>query len=474
MLLDASTMEVLAQVGSADFFDNEIHGQIDGTRCKRSPGSTLKPFVYAMALDQGLIHPLSILVDAPHSFGTYTPENFDREFAGPVRASDALTRSRNIPAIALSSQLSKPDLYDLLKSAQVDLPHEKGFYGLTLPIGGAEVTLQDLVRLYAALANNGRLRPLRRTLADPATTGTRMFSPEAAFLTLEMLATNGPASQGSGDPENPVFWKTGTSNGFHDAWSVAVFDHYVLAVWVGNFDGRSNPAFLGRTCAGPLLFQTIDAFRANGTVHGNPHLPPSGANLRKVELCAISGQLPTDACKERVNGWFIPGISPIATCTVHRKVLLDAATGLRVARDDGTRSLRQEVYEFWPSNLLELFAQAGLPRRCPPPFLPGYEAEPAAITAGKGKALRIVSPKPGQVYALRAVDDESRRLALKAETESDVALVYWFSGKQFLGASRRETALTWKPSAGNYTVIVLDDHGRSASVSLTVQSADGQ
>ena len=160
-----------------------------------------------------------------------------------------------------------------------------------------------------------------------------------------------------------IFWKTGTSQGFHDAWSVAVFDHYVLAVWVGNFDGKSNPAFVGRSCAAPLLFQVVDAMRATGRARARPHEPPPNANLRRVEFCAVSGELPTAACTHRVTGWFIPGVSPISQCEIHREILIDDATGLRVQSDDGTRKLHREVYEFWPSDLLALFEQAGLPRR---------------------------------------------------------------------------------------------------------------
>ena len=160
MLVDIRTMEVLAQVGSADFANEAIDGQVDGTRSARSPGSTLKPFVYALALDQGLIHPLTMLKDAPRSFGAFDPENFDREFVGPIKATDALARSRNIPAVTLASELRGPTLYGFLKTAGVNLPRAEKFYGLALPLGGAEVTMEDLVRLYAMLANGGELRPI--------------------------------------------------------------------------------------------------------------------------------------------------------------------------------------------------------------------------------------------------------------------------------------------------------------------------
>ena len=164
MLVDTHGMQVLAQVESVDFQDAAIQGQVDGTRSPRSPGSTLKPFVYALALEQGLIHPLSILHDAPVSFAGYNPENYDREFAGPIRATDALARSRNIPAVMLASQLAHPDLYEFLKGAGVPLAQAEDHYGLALPLGGAEVTMQQLVALHGALANEGEFQPLARRL----------------------------------------------------------------------------------------------------------------------------------------------------------------------------------------------------------------------------------------------------------------------------------------------------------------------
>ncbi len=158
----------------------------------------------------------------------------------------------------------------------------------------------------------------------------QMFSREAAFLALEMLGQiprPGVSETSEGDA---IFWKTGTSHGFHDAWSVSVFDHFVLAVWVGNADGKSNPAFIGRSCAAPLLFQIIDNLRATGAARPMRHEPPPNANLRAVEFCAVSGQLPSAACAHRARGWFIPGVSPIGTCEIHREIWVDGATGLRV------------------------------------------------------------------------------------------------------------------------------------------------
>jgi penicillin-binding protein 1C len=464
LLVDTRNMDVLAQVGSADFFNAEIHGQVDGTRAPRSPGSTLKPFVYALALEQGLIHPLSILSDAPHSFVDYNPENFDREFVGPIRASDALARSRNLPAVELASQLRHPTLYEFLRGAGVKLPRSESLYGLALPLGGAEVTMEDLVRLYAALANNGELRPLRRTSREPiASRGRSIMMPEAAFLTLEMLNLPRPEfGRAYSDHAAPVFWKTGTSHGFHDAWSIAVFNHYVLAVWVGNFDGCANGTFVGRIAAAPLLFQIIDSLRMSWPEPNQPRLPPAGANLKLVSFCAVSGDLPGPHCTQQIEGWFIPGISPIKPCDVHQEVLVDAVSGLRVARDDGTRQLRREVYEFWPTELLSIFRRAGVPRKLPPPFLPGTIAE---FVARSGNAPRIVSPPDGQ----KILPASARVIPLQAKADADVREIYWFAGKNFIGMGPPQEVISWKASAGRYELIALDDHGRSGSSAITVQ-----
>src|SRR5256886_16547611 len=477
LLVDTRTMDVLAQVGSADFCKTQINGQVDGTRSPRSPGSTLKPFVYALALEQGLIHPLSILADAPRSFGDYNPENFDREFLGPIRACDALARSRNVPAVELTSHLAHPTLFQFLRKSGVQLRHPESFYGLSLPLGGAEVSMQDLVQLYAILANNGELRSLRyiksnsvdnhqlpqnSTALSSQVSGRRVLSPESAFLTLEMLG-NVPRPEmncADGSGSAPVYWKTGTSHGFRDAWSIAVFDHYVLGVWVGNFDSRANPAFVGRTAAAPLLFQIVDSLRSTWPEPSVPHLPPPRANLKRVEFCAVSGDLPKAHCTHRVEGWFIPGISPIKTCDVHREVLVDRASGLRVPIDDGTRELRHEVYEFWPGEFLTLFEQAGVPRKTPPPFLPETGSELAGRT---GHSPRIVSPASKEIILASA-----KTVPLRAKVDGDVEKIYWFAGKKFIGQAGPNEFLGWDAGAGDYEITALDDHGRAASCSVIV------
>jgi len=461
LLVDTHGGQILASVGSADFSDAAIDGQVDGTRSPRSPGSALKPFIYALALDQGLIHPHSLLIDAPHRFGGYNPENFDRDFAGPISATEALARSRNVPAVDLTAELAQPTFYEFLARTGLPLRPEKD-YGLSIALGSEEITMEQMAALYTMLANDGLYRPLVRTIPAEESTAPpplRLVSREAAFLTLEMLANVPAPNRLDAAETRSIFWKTGTSHGFRDAWCAAVFDHYALVVWLGNFDGAANPALVGRDCAGPLLFGIIDAMTRRGQVHLGPHLPPPGANLRRVELCAISGQLPGPHCPRCESGWFIPGVSPIATCTVHREVIIDSETGLRLPSPDPARPYRREVREFWDSHLLALFEKAGLPRPVPPPFAPGT---PGVLALGReGRAPRIVSPAAREALSAGPIP-------LAAEAEADVAKLYWFAGRRFLGSTAPREPLLWAGANGAWDITVLDDQGRSASRRLDI------
>jgi penicillin-binding protein 1C len=190
LLVDYRDMSVKAWVGSAGYLNEPIHGQINGVLTKRSPGSTLKPFIYALALDQGVLHPRTILRDAPTAFGPYTPENFDGNFVGPIPAQDALIRSRNIPAAWVATQLRQPDFYQFLQSAGVSGMKPESYYGLALALGGGEVTMEELASLYAMLANNGVLQPIQTRPAEPKREALRLLSPEASFITFDMLSHN--------------------------------------------------------------------------------------------------------------------------------------------------------------------------------------------------------------------------------------------------------------------------------------------
>lgn len=467
MLVDSRDMEVKALIGSGNFFDNSIQGQVNGTRAKRSPGSTLKPFIYALALDQGLIHPYTVLKDAPTNFGAYSPDNFDYDFMGPVKAKDALTLSRNIPAIYLASKLSNPTLYQFLQNAHITQLKPEGTYGLSLVLGGAEVTMEELVGLYATLANGGLWKPLRYKSNDPASSGERLLSPEACFLIIDILKNTvrpQPLFNAAYTTRSPVAWKTGTSSAFRDAWAVGVFGPYVLAVWVGNFDSQSNPLFTGRESAAPLFFAINDAIESQigplPTISSNP----KKLNLVQVDVCEASGALPNTFCPHTVKTWFIPGKSPIKTDKVFREVMIDPKTGLRACHFDPKNTFA--VYEFWPSDLLKIFQQAGLQRPTPPSFDPDCNL---ADQNSQGSAPHITSPQSAFIYTLR-IKQSAPTIPFAVIGDADVHTFYWFLNQSFLGKSTPSQPLFWTAKNGSYMVRVVDDHGRSDVVKLQVKS----
>lgn len=466
LLVDARDMAVKAWVGSADFWDASIDGQVNGVSAKRSPGSTLKPFVYALGLDQGLLHPRTIVRDAPSAFGPFTPENFDGRFFGPISAEDALVRSRNIPAVWVASRLSQPSLYQFLQTAGVRQLKSEAFYGLALPLGGGEVTMEELVGLYAMLANGGMLRPLRVRSEQPQTEGVQLLSAEAAFVTLEMLRNNPRPDSDAAVPARtrwPVAWKTGTSWGFRDAWSAGVVGPYVLAVWIGDFRGEGNPAFIGTDAAAPLFFRIADAVNLARPQEQAPKIaPPPG--VTRVAVCAESGDLPNADCPRTIETWYLPGKSPIRVSQLHRTVGLDPHTGQATCPPypPGTRL---EVHEFWSSDMLTLFRRSGMPRRMPP-SLPDCAATDAS------DAPRIASPMRGVSYALRPVRGDDA-IALEAHAAADVRTLFWFDGHALIG-SRPAAAgpLAWRPATpGVRTVRVVDDRGRVAERDVDVQFA---
>lgn len=468
ILVDSRDQAVKALIGSADYFDASIHGQVNGVQARRSPGSTLKPFLYGLALDQGVIQPMSILKDAPSAFGAFQPENFDGKFAGPLTAQDALIRSRNVPAVWLASQLRQPSLHGLLQRAGIQGLREEEFYGLALALGGGELTPAELARLYLMLAGDGRLRPLRWTREERSEPGAQLLSPQATFMVRDMLRHNPRPDGLPADARGrdwPVAWKTGTSWGFHDAWSAGLIGPYVLVVWVGNFDATPNPAFVGIKTAAPLFFRIADALPLALPEERVPvDRPPAG--LTRVEVCAASGELPNRWCPQTRKTWYIPGVSPIRVSDLHRPVMVDRLTGKAACPPFDPATSELQVFEFWPSDLQRLFSDAGLPRRTPPDAQRDCQVQAAIDTL---EAPRITSPLTQVTYSLR-LSQPQESITLAAHAAADARLLYWFADHTLVGQGTPQTALQWRPErSGQYRIRVSDDQGRSTSRALQVE-----
>jgi penicillin-binding protein 1C len=300
------------------------------------------------------------------------------------------------------------------------------------------------------------------TPPSPDVRAIRLLSPEASFIVLEMLRTNprpsGDFSLSQVPSVGAVPWKTGTSYGYRDAWAIGIAGPYVLGVWIGNFDGTPNANFVGRDAAGPLFFNIVDALRAHGpliesTVHGP-------LNLKKIKVCALSGQLPGPFCDHLKETWFIPGRSPITTCRLHRQVAVDLHSGLRACPERSSVAVSR-VFEFWPSDLMKLFRGGGVGRRAPPP------ADSDCTQAlAEGVAPLISSPSHGVIYSVAGGD--RAQISLSAVTDADSRMVYWFIDDELVGTSRPGDTLFWKARPGTFIVRAVDEQGRAAAELIRV------
>jgi penicillin-binding protein 1C len=311
LVVENDSLAVRGYAGSADFSDNQRAAHVDMVRGVRSPGSTLKPFLYAMALDEGLIHSESLLVDAPQNFGGYAPGNFQASFSGPVSVSEALQRSLNVPAVDLLERLGPARFAAHLRNAGLKLRLPAGATpNLSLILGGGSTTLEELVGAYTALARAGVAGQPRLT-PDAPTVDTRLMSAGAAFIVREILENGGRPGAPFKDSGSRVAWKTGTSFGFRDAWAIGVTDRYTLGVWVGRPDGTPNPGFFGANTAAPLVKDLLAALdtRASGTA---PRAVPASVSAQDIcwPLGLAASATPPEHCRQRRPAWTLDGTAP--------------------------------------------------------------------------------------------------------------------------------------------------------------------
>jgi penicillin-binding protein 1C len=297
--VDNETGEVRARIASADYFDERRAGQVDMTRAVRSPGSTLKPFIYGLAFEDGFLHPETLIDDRPVRYGSYAPENFDMTFQGTVSVRKALQLSLNVPAVAVLERLGPSRLSARLTQAgaHLVLPVSEA-PGLAMGLGGVGVTLEDLTMLYHGIAAGGDAVALRERSTDPQTVERRLIDPAAAWQIGNILFGTPPPDNA---PHGRIAFKTGTSYGYRDAWSVGFDGRMTIGVWVGRPDGAPVPGLVGRTAAAPILF---DAFARSG--YAPVPLPPAPNGA----LIAANGRLPPPLRHYRAEGSIVSASDP--------------------------------------------------------------------------------------------------------------------------------------------------------------------
>lgn len=328
---------VRAYVGSALFGDKSTQGYVDMVSATRSPGSTLKPFIYALAMDQSLIHSESLLVDAPRWKSQYQPENFSSRFSGAVSASDALRKSLNVPAVQVLEQLGPARFNARLLNAGITPALPDGKPNLSMALGGFGISMESLLNLYGALGREGRVAQLRFS-AQQALSERPLLSPQAAWIVQRMLADQARPGEPAGgdDPAQirPLAFKTGTSYGYRDAWSFGVSGQYTLGVWVGRPDGTPSPGQYGAVTALPLLFQLSDWL-------ADDQAPAKPEGISKDTICWPSGLRMSDTslkfCQVQKQAMGIDGQFPATLPATPDDDWTGARITLQIAQDSGLR-----------------------------------------------------------------------------------------------------------------------------------------
>ena len=454
---------VVAYVGSANFDDLKNSGQVDGGNALRSPGSALKPFLYAMAFDQGVVTPKSVLYDVPCNYSGYMPHDYDQIYRGKVTVEDALLNSLNVPAVKLLSEMDVNAYITLLeKGGCHSLVNQEKKLGLSLVLGGCGVKLHELTGLYVALANNGMYAPLRWTKDEPEGKPVQLFSDNASFMISHiltgMLRFDVPANIEGAEDFPKIAWKTGTSYGHRDGWCVGYNDKYTVGVWVGNFNDAEAPELSGSSCAVPLMTKIFGSLNVYNDFNWLKF--PKGLGIRWV--CNETGDLPGTYCVNQVSDYYIPGVSTTETCDHMQMVYVDKNEKFSYCETClPAKGYKEKLYPNYAPDMIAYFNLYHIPYQKVP------EHNPNCTRVVADNTLSIEFPVNGTEYML--MKNESHQLKLKCSAGNDVSFVYWYVNDKYIAKSKPDEDVFFSPDNGKLKISCTDDKGRTAHIHISVK-----
>jgi len=463
LIIDNNTNSVVAYCGSSDFYNSKTSGQVNGITSIRSPGSALKPFLYAKGLDAGVITPKSKLLDVPTDFSSYTPENYEREFNGEVTIEYALVNSLNVPAVRLLLKLGfKPFIKLLEKTEFNQIEKQKKSLGLSVILGGCGVTLEELTSAYSVFANKGVFKRINYQTIKTEGRGKQVFSEEASYLISKMLSsterTESPNLVSSVSKLPNIAWKTGTSYGRRDAWAIGYNENYTIGVWMGNFDGKGSPYLSGSEMAVPLLFNLFNSIDYQNSA--NWFQKPFGILTRDV--CKNSGLIPSKNCTDIVTDYYIEDVSSNEKCGHVREIYVsNDETESYCLNCFPDNNYKKKAYPYYKPELALWYKKSGVSFDSPPKHNP--QCEVLEVKNG----LKIISPSAEFEYHLEK--NGNQELMLLATSNTDVKEIFWYINKKYFGKTILGEKLFFKPQNGMNSILCIDDKGGESSLKIKVK-----
>lgn len=466
IIIDNETHKVITYVGSGDFADTTDGGQVNGAAAVRQPGSTLKPLLYGFCFDEGLLTPKQMLNDVPVNYAGYAPENYDKTFKGPVTVEYALENSLNIPSVKALNLLGKDKMIQLLSSIGFrQIQQKQKALGLSLILGGCGTTLEQLTGLYSSFATDGNYYRPSFVQDDTLQRPTNVLSEDAAYMITDILSRinrpDFPLHWEATAHLPKIAWKTGTSYGRRDAWSIGYNKKYTVGVWVGNFSGDGNAALSGAQTATPLLFRVFntldyDADRAW-------FAPPK--ELEQRMICSETGLPPAMQCTNLILDYFIPGISSTKTCNNYEEIAVSADEKISYCKTcEPATGFKRKRYKLLAAEVQNWMLGNGMVVELIPPHNPQCEK---VFTSG---APQIKSPVNGTEYLISEKNPEP--LQLICQTGNDVSRVYWYINNKFYKAADAGSKQFFIPQEGAVKISCTDDKGRNRDIKITVRYVD--
>ncbi|MBI5857535.1 MAG: penicillin-binding protein 1C [Sphingobacteriales bacterium] len=466
VIIDNRTHKVITYVGSSNFKDTTDGGQVNGANAVRQPGSTLKPLLYAMCFDEGLLTPKTMVTDVAVNYDGYAPENYDEKFNGYVTIEYALEHSLNIPAVKSLRMLGLEKMIQKLSNCHFkQIQKDRRKLGLSLILGGCGTTLEEMTSLFSVFANNGRFISPAYIQSDSTGSnrdGQTVLSPAATFMINEILSKvnrpDFPINWTATERMPKIAWKTGTSYGRKDAWSIGYNKNYTVGVWSGNFSGVGVADLSGANIATPLLFKIFNTIDYDSDEEWFKQ--PNDCDIRQV--CSETGLIPSDHCTNLVTDYFIPLISSTKACSNWQEIMISPDEKISYCKSCAPESgYKKKWYKIVEPDMQAWFEENRIAYQKIPEHNPNCEL------IFKGSAPAITFPVNGMEYIINKKDPEPLQLTCK--TANDVSKVYWYINNKFFKSCNVGEKQFFVPEEGPVKISCTDDKGRNRNIKITVR-----